>query len=132
MQIHGDTKNYKSAHNRVIEGILSHSGRGQEHHSKTQEASRVEGKSPLRRRNRVGVLGAGTMEKAKSGSDIGPEGMGGFNLGGLGGVGGRGGSDVKPAGGSMLSGLISAQKKESESAQVGHESDKKLRRRENR
>jgi hypothetical protein len=131
MQIHGDTKQYKSAHNRVIEGILSHSGRGQEHQAKTQEASRVEGKSPLRRRNRVGVLGAGTMEKAKSGSDIGPEGMGGFNLGGLGGV-GRGGSDVKPAGGSMLSGLISAQKKESESAQNVDESDKKLRRRENR
>jgi hypothetical protein len=131
MQIHGDTKKYKSTHNRVIEGILGHSGRGAEYQAKTSDASRVEGKSPLRRRNRVGVLGAGTGEKGQSGSENGPEEMV-FSLGNLGGVGGQGGSDVKPAGGNMLSGLISAHKKESESAQNGDESAKKLRRREKR
>jgi hypothetical protein len=131
-KMHGDTDKYKSTHNRVIEGILGHGGRTVEHHAPTPDVAKAEGKSPLRRRARVGVLAAGTGEKRKSGSETGLGLVSGFNLGNPLTVGGKPSSDVKPAGASMLSGLISAQRKETESAKVEDESAKKSKRRDKR
>lgn len=128
MKIHGDTNKFQSTHNRVIEGILGHSGRGQKISMAEDVKSPLKMKSPLVRRGRK--IGDTPSLKGTEVKGDGPL-VTGLDLG-LVSIEDKYKTmtEEKPKGPSMLSGLMSGYK--NESAKAEDESAKKGGRRDKR